>query len=602
MRSAPYSKSPQMGMYSPYGGGGLPTGFGTPKFYDDPTLEALQSRTLYFGRLPTDITDEKLHKLCEEYGDMKKCVTYPQKYMGFVEFYDIRAAEKCRCGLKGYKFGDKTIEVQYSTPKIKEKDNNTGTLYVRPQGADRSFVDPNSLDDYKALFEEQGGGDVKKVTTNRKREAEKFVEFFDSRSAMKAQEILNGYTFNGVALEVQFAQQPSRSLNKDSKAAEYRRGKAPEGYGPYRSGGHMDSNSAPIGGGGGWVPPPSATGPYNPYASYGEWGGYGNRGWSGDASCMGYGAAGMGNYGSDYLNTTGSYNNSSISGGYTGTGEGAAATGGYNGNRGSAGGYGGSSGCVGGYGSSSNGYGASPPPAGGGYGTSSCTSVGYSSTGGGATGYGNTSGNAGYGNPPANTTGYNANSGAGGYGAIHNAGYGNTTQSTGGYGSSGVSNGAYGNTGGGTTNYGVANGGAASGGYGTTGYGGSTANTTSAVIGYRGNNTTGYGASANTTGYGSNNASPYGTGGYGTVGSGTEQDNAGRDSRYNQSGGYANGPYASNAYGSTAGRGVSGAGYNTPGAYGNAAAAIPAAVSGRTATTDGTVTSWNLNYGNGMTA
>lgn len=44
-----------------------------------------------------------------------------------------------------------------------------GTLYVRPVTTERTFSDPNTLQQYKELF--QRFGDVKKVNTNRKREA-----------------------------------------------------------------------------------------------------------------------------------------------------------------------------------------------------------------------------------------------------------------------------------------------------------------------------------------------------------------------------------------------------------------------------------------------
>ncbi|OII76560.1 RNA recognition family protein [Cryptosporidium andersoni] len=188
-----------------------------PGSLDDPTAEAYVSRTLYLCKLPYDMTEEAVRELCEPFGDLKKVAVYPQKGIAFVEYFDIRKAEIARNTLKNSQVQGRIIDVQYSRGRDDRpsRDTNTGTLYVRPVVNDKGFVDPNTVDDYKQLF--GAYGDVKKVSSNRKREAEKFVEFYDTRGAEASQKALNGYDFNGVVLEIQFANTHSRTINADSK-------------------------------------------------------------------------------------------------------------------------------------------------------------------------------------------------------------------------------------------------------------------------------------------------------------------------------------------------------------------------------------------------
>jgi len=218
---------------------------------DDPTMEVFISRTLYFNRLPPDSSEETLKSLCEPYGDPRKISVQPHKHIAWVEFHDIRAAERARSALKGSIIEGKTIDVQYSRTRDDRliKDTNQGTLYIRPISAERDFHDPNPLEKYKELF--GSFGDIKKISTNRKREAEKFVEYYDLRAAEASMTSLNGFKFNGVELEIQYAHFSSKTLNRDSKLRDAlptrvssRQLESPTGYAPYRSHPNPSSGAA----------------------------------------------------------------------------------------------------------------------------------------------------------------------------------------------------------------------------------------------------------------------------------------------------------------------------------------------------------------------
>ncbi|KAF7458630.1 RNA recognition motif-containing protein [Cryptosporidium felis] len=184
---------------------------------DEQIMETYISRTLYLCKLPYDVTENSIRELCEPFGDLKKVAVYPRKGIAFVEYFDIRKAEGARNTLKSSLVQGRVIDAQYSRGNEVRysRDINTGTLYIKPIINDKITSDPNTDDDYKELFCTYG--EVKKVSSNRKRESEKFVEFYDIRGAEASQKALNGYDFNGVILEIQFANTQSRTLNYDSR-------------------------------------------------------------------------------------------------------------------------------------------------------------------------------------------------------------------------------------------------------------------------------------------------------------------------------------------------------------------------------------------------
>lgn len=144
--------------------------------------------------------------------------------------WDIRGAERAKAGLRSASIAGQPVDVQYSRARHDRRDNapkNTGTLYVRAIAADRGVCEAIPNEAYIELFSRFG--EVKKVNPNRKRESEKFVEFFDLRSAESALS-LNGYLWRGVTLEIQMANHQSKTFSKDAKDSDHSH--VPHGYAP----------------------------------------------------------------------------------------------------------------------------------------------------------------------------------------------------------------------------------------------------------------------------------------------------------------------------------------------------------------------------------
>lgn len=263
------------GLGHQYRSSGIPQGASAAP---DDSAEAYISRTLYICKLPPDFTEAQISEVLSPFGDIRKITCYPSRQIAFAEYWDLRDAQKARNGLKDVQIGGRQVEIQYSkTRDDRSKEKNTGTLYVRPITTERNFRDPNTLQQYKDLFNRYG--EVKKVNTNRKREAEKFIEYHDLRSAEAALEALNGMDFNGVKLEVQFANQSSKTMsvyfsNKEGMVSDgplmgparshHLRRDPASTYGPVRGGGDgvRGGPSLVPGSGMGYSGGPPATGGY----------------------------------------------------------------------------------------------------------------------------------------------------------------------------------------------------------------------------------------------------------------------------------------------------------------------------------------------------
>eukprot|EP00915_Cephaloidophora_sp_WS-2016_P003224 GHVH01004344.1.p1 GENE.GHVH01004344.1~~GHVH01004344.1.p1 ORF type:complete len:437 (+),score=32.21 GHVH01004344.1:133-1443(+) len=212
--------------------------------------EEMMSRTLFVCKLPPSTTEDDLHAWFARAGgnnDPRKVAFHPERSIAFVEFWDIRHSEVAReASQEGIWLNFCHFpEVKVAYGKCKDQPalrgnaiENTGTIYVRPR--EKNVNDPNDKDAYRTLFERFG--QIKSLTCNRKRESEKFIEYFDLRAASAALQS-NGYNFNGIVLEVQM----SKNQSKNYSAAAVTIPPSSGGYGleRHRSGSHGQGTQRP---------------------------------------------------------------------------------------------------------------------------------------------------------------------------------------------------------------------------------------------------------------------------------------------------------------------------------------------------------------------
>jgi len=259
MRSwSPHQPPPPNGPYSPPPPGGSvgmpPGGMGGPPPPSNTGLppitqwmavdgrgEEMISRTIFICKLPGGTTEKDLVEWfvrCSNNGDIRKVSYHADRQIAFVDFWDIRHSEAARKNsqegiwMNFRHYPD--VRVVYGKPKDppgRGQYENTGTVYVRPREKNGP-PDSNSKEAYRQLFEQFG--QIKQITCNRKRESEKFIEYFDLRAASKALS-LSGYTFNGTVLEVQMSKNQSKNYNTSSVTRSDRRTDNNSSSGGYHS-------------------------------------------------------------------------------------------------------------------------------------------------------------------------------------------------------------------------------------------------------------------------------------------------------------------------------------------------------------------------------
>eukprot|EP01118_Nematostelium_gracile_P011773 TRINITY_DN4235_c0_g1_i4.p1 TRINITY_DN4235_c0_g1~~TRINITY_DN4235_c0_g1_i4.p1 ORF type:complete len:720 (+),score=121.49 TRINITY_DN4235_c0_g1_i4:327-2486(+) len=159
------------------------------------------SRTLFVRNINSNVEDEELTMLFEQYGPIRSMYTQC-KHRGFVmiSYYDIRHAKNAMRHLQSKPLRRRKLDIHYSIPKENpsEKDQNQGTLVV-------FNLDPSTTnDELKHIFEHYG--EIKEVRETPNKKHHKFIEFYDVRDADKAMKALNKSDIRGKKIKIE----PSR--------------------------------------------------------------------------------------------------------------------------------------------------------------------------------------------------------------------------------------------------------------------------------------------------------------------------------------------------------------------------------------------------------
>lgn len=159
------------------------------------------SRTLFVRNIDSNVEDEELSALFEQYGPKRSMYTQC-KHRGFVmiSYYDIRHAKNAMKHLQGKLLKRRKLDIHYSIPKDNpsEKDLNQGTLVV-------FNLDPSiTNEELKNIFGVYG--EIKEIRETPNKKHHKFIEFYDIRDAERAMKNLNKTEIRGKKIKIE----PSR--------------------------------------------------------------------------------------------------------------------------------------------------------------------------------------------------------------------------------------------------------------------------------------------------------------------------------------------------------------------------------------------------------
>eukprot|EP01116_Phalansterium_solitarium_P016143 TRINITY_DN3681_c0_g1_i3.p1 TRINITY_DN3681_c0_g1~~TRINITY_DN3681_c0_g1_i3.p1 ORF type:complete len:1149 (+),score=205.66 TRINITY_DN3681_c0_g1_i3:190-3636(+) len=161
------------------------------------------SRTLFVRNINSNVEDEELLILFEQYGPIRSMYTQC-KHRGFVmiSYFDIRHAKNAMRNLQGKVLRRRKLDIHYSIPKDNpsEKDQNQaqGTLVV-------FNLDPTTTnDELRSIF--GAFGEIKEIRETPNKRHHKFIEFYDVRDAEKAMKFLNKTEIRGKKIKIE----PSR--------------------------------------------------------------------------------------------------------------------------------------------------------------------------------------------------------------------------------------------------------------------------------------------------------------------------------------------------------------------------------------------------------
>ncbi|CAK8534535.1 unnamed protein product [Lathyrus sativus] len=179
----------------------LPNGVGSGAVAGEHPYGEHPSRTLFVRNINSNVEDNELRTLFEQYGDIRTLYT-ACKHRGFVmiSYYDIRAARTAMRALQNKPLRRRKLDIHFSIPKDNpsDKDINQGTLVA-------FNLDPSvSNEDLRQIF--GAYGEVKEIRETPHKRHHKFIEFYDVRAAETALKLLNRSDIAGKRIKLE----PSR--------------------------------------------------------------------------------------------------------------------------------------------------------------------------------------------------------------------------------------------------------------------------------------------------------------------------------------------------------------------------------------------------------
>ena len=125
--------------------------------------------------------------------------------LAFITFYDIRDAERAKQSMQSFEFNGRRIDIHYSFPKEEDqakrcdREKNQGTLFIMLRKGARDLTDADVAQQFGTF------GEIRSIRTFKDQGNSRFLEFYDSRACIAANDALNGARFLGGDWDLKFA-------------------------------------------------------------------------------------------------------------------------------------------------------------------------------------------------------------------------------------------------------------------------------------------------------------------------------------------------------------------------------------------------------------
>ncbi|KAI5476331.1 hypothetical protein MNV49_007844 [Pseudohyphozyma bogoriensis] len=191
-------------------------------------------RTLFVRNLKYETTQEEVRAVFERSGEIRDFVDISDsKGMAFITYYDVRAAIHAKSALQGMMIGGRAIDVHYSLPRESDlarrcdRDKGQGTLLLSLSSSATSPILPPEIGQMFSRF-----GEVKEIFPHATRRGEDYIEFFDSRGAVRAYDEMDGAPFKGGKIQLEFVWDILPPVAAPPPPAPMPRSSGPPGAGP----------------------------------------------------------------------------------------------------------------------------------------------------------------------------------------------------------------------------------------------------------------------------------------------------------------------------------------------------------------------------------
>ncbi|PKI83026.1 hypothetical protein MVES_003011 [Malassezia vespertilionis] len=179
-------------------------------YQPDPNAERPEDskpcRTLFVRNIAFEVGSHEFRSEFASFGEIKTWFDLiHRRGLLFVTYFDIRAAEKAKTTMHRRSFFGRTIDVHYSLPKEEDqqqhcdREKNQGTLFLLVRDAQEPIAD----DALRAHFGQFG--DIRDMRKYKNQDHTQFVEYWDSRACIAANDALNNTDFFGGKLQLKFA-------------------------------------------------------------------------------------------------------------------------------------------------------------------------------------------------------------------------------------------------------------------------------------------------------------------------------------------------------------------------------------------------------------